>query len=229
MNLKSSFSKFLVNKNLLNVIFILSFLSMMYYLINFKLTSAVIFVIIGFSIKFFTNNMIIILGIPLILVNLMEMFNKKKEGMNTYNNDVNNMDNNKKNIDTQSNNMEKKTPQGLPRTKIDSDVTLNSTLDSDATTGPGDGMGESFEVGRAKRRGGYNIDYASTIEEAYENLNEMLGSDGIKKLTDDTQKLVKQQAQLAQNMNNMKPLIQGITPLLEQAKGAMGGIDGNNA
>ena len=55
---------------------------------------------------------------------------------------------------------------------------------------------ESFEVGRAKRGGGYNIDYASTIEDAYDELNKIIGGDGIQKLTGDTQNLMKQQMQL---------------------------------
>ena len=54
---------------------------------------------------------------------------------------------------------------------------------------------EDFEVGRRKN-GAAKIDYASTIEDAYDDLNKILGSDGIKRLTDDTQGLMKQQMEL---------------------------------
>ena len=50
-----------------------------------------------------------------------------------------------------NNKLEGKTNQGLPKTSLDS---------SKKTTD------ESFEVGRAKRSGGDDIDYASTIEDA---------------------------------------------------------------
>jgi len=80
-----------------------------------------------------------------------------------------------------------------------------------------------FEVGRSKK--GSKIDYASTIKDAYSQLNELIGSDGIKNLTNDTQVLMKQQLQLAESMKSMTPLIEGITPLLSQAQGMLGSLD----
>jgi len=65
------------------------------------------------------------------------------------------------------------------------------------------------------------IDYASTVEDAYEDLNKILGGNGIKQLTDDTQKLMKQQLQLADAMKSM-------SPLMEQAKGLLQGFDLKN-
>jgi hypothetical protein len=65
------------------------------------------------------------------------------------------------------------------------------------------------------------IDYASTVEDAYEDLGKILGGDGINRLTKDTQKLMKQQLQLADAMKNM-------TPLLESAKGLLQGFDMKN-
>jgi hypothetical protein len=52
-------------------------------------------------------------------------------------------------------------------------------------------------------------------------LNKILGGDGIKNLTADTQKLMEQQLQLANAMKSM-------TPLLEQAKSLIGGFDMKN-
>lgn len=65
------------------------------------------------------------------------------------------------------------------------------------------------------------IDYASTVEDAYEDLNKILGGNGIKQLTDDTQKLMQQQLQLADAMKSM-------SPLMEQAKGLLQGFDLKN-
>ncbi|NBX39582.1 MAG: hypothetical protein EBR54_09285 [Flavobacteriia bacterium] len=62
------------------------------------------------------------------------------------------------------------------------------------------------------------IDYAATVEDAYGDLNKILGGDGIKRLTDDTQKLMSQQMQLADAMKNMGPL-------LSQAKDMLKGFD----
>jgi hypothetical protein len=83
---------------------------------------------------------------------------------------------------------------------------------------------EDFEVGRRKN-GASKIDYASTIEDAYDDLNKILGSDGIKRLTNDTQGLMKQQMELAESMKAMTPLVQGMAPMIEQMKSMMTTMD----
>ena len=109
-------------------------------------------------------------------------------------------------------------------------MVLNSS--TDASDSPSSDMAtmpktdESFEVGRSKKRsgGGYKVDYASTVEDAYDELNKIIGGDGIKRLTSDTQNLMKQQLQLAEAMKGMGPLIQNMAPLMEQAQGLMNGM-----
>jgi hypothetical protein len=66
--------------------------------------------------------------------------------------------------------------------------------------------------------GGSRIDYTSTIEGAYDNLDKILGGDGITKLTGDTQKLMQQQQKLFDSMQNMAPMI-------ENAKGMLQGFN----
>lgn len=68
---------------------------------------------------------------------------------------------------------------------------------------------------------GNRIDYASTVEDAYGDLNKILGGDGIKNLTSDTQRLMDQQMQLAEAMK-------GMSPLLDQAKSMLQGFDMKN-
>jgi hypothetical protein len=66
--------------------------------------------------------------------------------------------------------------------------------------------------------GNSRIDYASTLEGAYDNLDKILGSDGINRLTGDTQKLMVQQQKLFDTM-------EGMLPMINQAKEMMNGID----
>ncbi len=61
-------------------------------------------------------------------------------------------------------------------------------------------------------------DYATTLEGAYDNLDKILGSDGINKLRGDTQKLMVQQQKLFDTMQNM-------APMLEDAKKMLSGFD----
>jgi hypothetical protein len=62
------------------------------------------------------------------------------------------------------------------------------------------------------------VDYGTTLEKAYDDLNGVLGGDGIKQLTKDTQTLMQQQLQLASAMKEM-------TPLLSQAKDMLKSLD----
>ena len=78
---------------------------------------------------------------------------------------------------------------------------------------------EKMTVGYKKDN---RLDYAATVEEAYDDLDKILGSDGIKNLTNDTEKLVKQQQQLAGLMKNMGPMVGQVKEMMA----SMGGSEG---
>jgi hypothetical protein len=228
--------KLLSNKKVLNVVAIVAFLNIIAFTMFNNIHAIIYFMIIGLITYFFSKNMIIVLGIPLILVNLLIAISSMssntlfyKEGMenndDSENNDTSssNETNNKnkasshmkvsdKNDHKKNNKPSHSTSQGLIMAPLDHTETTG--VDKVDVT-----KNESFEVGRSKKNSnGYNIDYASTVEDAYDELNKILGSDGIKRLTSDTQNLMKQQLQLAESMKNMQPLIAGMTPMMSQAK-----------
>jgi hypothetical protein len=154
--------------------------------------------------------MIIILGVPLILVNLSVLGkNKFKEGLEGQ-------------TAEKEKEKEKKVDGSQPAVISPPDVTQSTTerVDTEVKTEKPD----SFEVGRNKNKSKYNIDYAATIEDAYDELNNILGSDGIKNLTSDTQNLMQQQKQLTEAMTQIQPLMQTVGPLLDQAKTMMGSM-----
>jgi hypothetical protein len=122
----------------------------------------------------------------------------------------------------QQNKPDPKTGQGLPMQPLEN-VEDNSNIATQNTSGEQQG----FEAGRRKNSG-HNIDYATTVEDAYDELNNILGSDGIHRLTSDTQNLMKQQMQLAEAMKGIGPVIKSIAPMVENLKGMMGQMgDGN--
>ena len=214
MKIKSVISKILTNKILLNVVFLLALFNIIGYVITGNIEAVMYFIVLGILVGYFSKNMIIVLGVPLILVNMFVLkdisFNTKKE--NFENNSADGSGNN-----TQPNvisNINKTSPPSQQ-----SSLPITPTVDSSNT--PTD---EPFEVGRAKKRSGYDIDYASTVEDAYDELNNIIGGEGIKKLTQDTQGLMKQQLQLAEAMKGMGPLIKGMAPLMKQAQGLLGGM-----
>ena len=87
-------------------------------------------------------------------------------------------------------------------------------------------VAEKFEVGRKKGKGSYDIDYASTVEDAYDELNKIIGSDGIQRLTKDTQGLMNQQLELTKAMKDMGPRVDKIEPMMGQLQSMMAGMKG---
>ena len=66
------------------------------------------------------------------------------------------------------------------------------------------------------------VDQEATVEKAYENLENMLGTDAINKMSTDTQKLSKRQKKLQQQIQTLQPVLKNSFALLDQMGGAKG-------
>jgi len=198
----------------LNVVSFIALLNIIGYIVMGKFNNVLFFIILAVLVKYFSRNMILILGVPLLVVNLLSLKNGSIfEGMETKG--PAEKSDNQKSLDKALDDKKKQSPPVLPGTEH-TDV-VSSNVKSD----------ESFEVGR-KKNASSKIDYATTVEDAYDDLNKILGSDGIKRLTNDTQGLMKQQADLAKSMEAMTPLIQSIMPMAEKAQEMMKSMDSGN-
>jgi hypothetical protein len=209
MKLPSTISKILTNKYVLYFIAFLSLTNVLGYAMRGDLNHIIVFMLLGVIMTYFSKNMSIVLLVSLLLANLFSLCIVVREGFEDGKDGEENDKKESHQEDDQTgeqgdNKKEKKNPIKKTESKV----------------------GESFEVGRGKRNP--KIDYASTITDAYSQLNELIGKDGIKSLTNDTQTLMQQQLQLADSMKAIGPLIEGITPLLSQVKGMMGGMDSNS-
>jgi hypothetical protein len=166
--------------------------------------NVVFFIVLAVLVRYFSKNMIIVLSIPLVIVNLFAMgqTNSNVEGMDNHKKEEESGETEKDNV------LEKAEP-------VEEDPLVSSNVNDEKS---------GFEVGR-KKNASSKIDYAATIEDAYDDLNKILGSDGIKNLTDDTQRLMKQQMQLAESMKSMTPIIEKMLPMAEKAKDMMKSMD----
>lgn len=101
------------------------------------------------------------------------------------------------------------------KAKVQGSATTTTTTPATTST---DGVEEGFApagVGYSGNKRGAlggpakpsRIDYATTLEDAYDNLDKILGSGGMKSLSADTEKLMNQQKNLFASMNSMMPLV----------------------
>ena len=65
------------------------------------------------------------------------------------------------------------------------------------------------------------IDHAATMEQAYDNINKMLGKGGISNLTKDTTKLMDQQKNLMDQLKGFQPMMKQAGDMLDK----LGGMD----
>lgn len=60
------------------------------------------------------------------------------------------------------------------------------------------------------------VDYAKTLEKAYDNLENLVGKDGVSGLTSQTNVLMEQQQMLMENMKSMEPLLKTAQSFLDK-------------
>ena len=215
MKLKSVVSKILTNKWVLNIVSFLALLNVIGYMVLGNFNNVVFFIVLAVLVRYFSKNMIIVLGVPLILVNLFSLKGRsyRVEGFEEKTHS--------ETIDKINDEKRRKDAQPILPTHIESD---NSDKLKDVGASNEAKSDEHFEVGRPKN-GGSKIDYASTIENAYDELNKVLGSEGMKSLTDDTQRLMKQQMDLAKSMEGLAPLVEKMMPMAQKMQGMMESMD----
>jgi hypothetical protein len=221
MKFNAVVNNFLTNKMVLNVVSFIAFLNVIGYAVMGKFNNVLFFIVLAILVKYFSKNMIVILGVPLIVVNLLSLRSgsvfeglENKDGTSTTTTTT--TKENQEHLDKSVDDKKKQSSPMLPGTADESGV-VSSNVKTD----------ESFEVGR-KKNASSKIDYATTVEDAYDELNKILGSDGIKRLTSDTQGLMQQQADLAKSMEAMTPLIESIMPMAEKAQKMMESMDSGN-
>jgi len=208
MKIPNSISKILTNKFVLYFVSFLAVTNLFGYILARKTDSIIIFILVSFLVFQFSKNMIIILGVSILVTNMLVVGNTVKEG-----------------LENKDKKKEKDTDINTDITDVKDDVkndeptndTNQTLINTSSTSDVANDEGMNVMSNKKRNR----IDYATTVEDAYDDLNKILGGDGIKRLTDDTQKLMGQQLQLAEAMKNM-------TPILDSAKSMLKGFDLSN-
>ena len=215
---------FFTSKIVLYIVLCFTFINLFVYMSNKVIYPIISFIFISlFIYNFINNNMIIVLLCSLLITNLL-VSNKIIEGLDNNDDEIleEEKDENNENDDIIQETMispllDKKTKH---IEQMNENIPINNEDNikvKDTDTKEIVGMSNIQSTQNSKNRK-YNIDYATTFSEAYENLQNILGTEGINGLTQDTEKLIKQQQTL---MNQME----GMMPLVEKAQSLVGNIN----
>jgi hypothetical protein len=238
MNLSSEASKLVTNKYFLYFMVFLAATNILGYLVTNKFKAVIFFVLVSILTYQFSKNMAIVLLVALISTNFLMTNKMMREGLenqtapslekiadtdpqiasalpivkNAKTNDE--VSEKMKDIDTKA----KQTVSTALSDNQNIDINntdLNQSVEEDnAPKGFGEQLSNN-KKGKTAENFGPRLDYAATIEQSYQNLDEILGSDSIKQLTNDTQKLMQQQQNLFNTMNQMVPVLQGAQDMLK--------------
>jgi hypothetical protein len=242
-------SPFLQNKFVLYGSLLIVLLAILRFLANHNFNAIVLMALIGLLTSFFSKNMIIVLLTPFFAVVVLELIrgdmmiegleNKAKAKDNdkdaaaattapattiTTDNDaaagaVNNENENNdgeavtegETGQTTANDKPAEEKEHKPATKKQGMATLTpANYDGkDGKTGKGDSTAN-------------RIDYAATLEQAYDNIDTIIGEDGVRGLTDQTKSLMNQQKELMNNMKDIEPLLKSAQGFMSQMTGKEG-------
>jgi hypothetical protein len=203
MKLKS----LLKSKLVLYTTFVVAILHVLGYIAVDDDKALLFFIALGVLTTFFSKNMIIVLVVAIVGTNVLFAGNAVREGLT-----------NAQAVE------EKEEKEKKAEATADKKVRDNSEIDNSETftqinipsskPAPATESEEDEAIGK-------RIDYASTLEQAYDNLQQMLGPDGIKGLSKETESLVHQQKSLIGTLNDMAPVLKTAKETLDTMSGSM--------
>jgi hypothetical protein len=226
-------SKLLTNKYFLYFMVFLAATNILGYLVTNKLNAAIFFALVSLLTYQFSKNMAVILLIAIIATNFMMSNKLMREGLDNPDSPAlekvaerdPQIASTLPIVKNSKNNEEVKQKLNNAKQTVETALSDNENIDINNTdlnksvseAGAPEGVGEriSSKKGKNEEHFGPRLDYAATIEQSYQNLDQILGGDSIKQLTGDTQKLMQQQQNLFNTMNQMVPVLEGAQNMLK--------------
>jgi len=238
------YSPFFQNKFVLYGSLLLVLLSILRHIANRNMNAVILMALIGLLMSYFSKNMIIVLLTAFVAVFLLEMTGAHGaiEGMENKGDADEKKDtgadgdadadaDNGKDHDESKEKHEEKKESMEEQKKRPSAVTTHKEGDKKkqkqgmTKLSPASYDGKENDDGESGSGSANRIDYASTLEQAYDNIENIIGEEGVRGLTDQTKSLMNQQKQLMENMKDMGPLLKSAEGFMKQITGG-GGISG---
>lgn len=202
--------KLLQNKYVLYLVLFIAVTNILGYLAIEDFRSLMVFIAVAALASHFSKNMIVVLGSALIGTNILYASSRMREGFK-----------------------EGATSEETAKV-VEAAVKKQNTKKKD-TMAVREGKPDKVELEEVEEDVEVKtprVDYAATMEIAYDNLNKMLGEGGMKNLTKDTKGLMDQQKDLMKQLKDFAPLMEQAGNMLDKLggmdnlKGLMGKVGG---
>ena len=242
------------SKIVLYILLALATLNLIKYLLQNNLVAIVIFLLIGFIVTCFTKNMTYVLLSAIVVTNLIttsDILNKfnileglenekhkkhKKHKKHGDNGDGDDETGNGSEDDGDSDDDSHSNPKNKNNSKsTNDDIAIfeieepsSSTTKSSAHKNTKDKVSfKNIDDDEDEEDKAASVDYNNTVQDAFNNLEDILGSGGMEQMTKNTEQLAQRQENLISAMNKMGPLMGMAQKMLTQLNsGAMGKLFG---
>ena len=200
---QKAFGKLMQNKYVLYLLLFLSITNVIGYMTIGDYNSVLVFVGLALITSYFTKNLIIVFLVALIGCSVLVTGNVVSEGMR-------NRRKSKKKKMRESLRKQRRSMREGHNVKYETESESESESEK--------------EEGMAPR-----VDYKSTVDSAYSNLEKILGKGGMKGLKNDTNDLMNQQKEMMKNLESFGPILNKAEQMMSKftdSTGSLGKIDG---
>jgi hypothetical protein len=194
-NLKS----LLKNKTTLYVVLFFAVTNLFGYLMTYNYNAVIFMLAVGLVASNFSKNMIVVLGVSIVATSFFVGSGSIMEGMGVG--------------DKSGKGKKKKKGKGQENMRTLKPKRLDAESDKDSGVVKASDEAEQKGATGSKET---SIDYAATLENAYDNLDNLLSSDAINKMGDETVRLGDKQKKLMKNIDKLEPMMMKATSLMDK-------------
>lgn len=215
-NFTKNMNKFFKNKTVLYILFAIGVFNLLGYLAKNNIMAVTLFLLIGYVSTFFTKNMSYIILVPILLTNFFvccTMITKLRLKEGLENQDENNAEQEQEQEQVEETEDTSDEPKGV-KTEKQSNNKVSTNKPNYASLNENDPTENDDELTPVEAK----IKTQETMENTYENLEKMLGSDKIQKMSVGAKNI-------ADNQKELFSAIEKMTPIMEQANGLIDKLD----
>jgi hypothetical protein len=192
--MKFNLKSLLRSTKVLYLVFAVALINFFTYMLHGQFNAIIAFIVFGIITRYlFSKNMIVILFTAMVVTNTMMCLSVLKGSV------LEGMEGKKK--------KEKKEGMKSKNKKEEKKEQFESRLSPAQVGGNNEDMDEDEVDDIMDGNKTSKVDYASTLESAYDNLDKLLGSDAIRSMSEDTQRLAEKQKKLMGNIQKLEPMM----------------------
>ena len=211
-NFTKNMNKFFKNKTVLYILFAIGVFNLLGYLAKNNIMAVTLFLLIGYISTFFTKNMSYIILVPILLTNFFvccTMITKLRLKEGLENQDENNAEQEQEQVEETEDTSDE--PKGV-KTEKQSNNKVSTNKPNYASLNENDPTENDDELTPVEAK----IKTQETMENTYQNLEKMLGSDKIQKMSDGAKNIADNQKELYSAIEKMGPMMTEANKLIDK-------------